>query len=654
MKQSWLFCGWSCLLLLWSKNISLWFLFVVALCLIWYYIKHYHISWVMFLILFIMILRIGIMFTETSIPQSRVIQVREIHSNYVIGYVDEQEVVVYGLKDVNYQDIVGVEGTYQKFSSLHNFYSFYFPDYLSRRNIHYQINAKKYKLLEEGKGLRHLIFQKVEKISDEKIRQSVKAMFYGIHEDDVSYFLTSSGLHISTLGKILKSLLVIIVSESTASMFMVLFFTFCGHITVFTPSLIRVIVFQIINVYFQSMKSQDRLGLSMVITLLLFPYMAWELAFILPLGFRMIQLFNVAKRHRLLQSFIILIPIQFFYFQACNPIQILLFPVFRYIYACLYVLGIIGFLFSFSFLFTIIDTMIPYMVILEDLGITLYYIPQFLWLMYWGIEGAKFISFSNKKIISLLLLFLYTPFSSYMNPFGEVMMVDVGQGDCTILFMPFHQGAIMIDIMGSKYRNIPKEVVVPILRKKGYSSLDALILTHSDFDHSGGKDELLKEIDVKRIIDSKEKADSIGNLPVAFLLNDIKGSDENENSILTYFVLHDLHFLFMGDAGIEIEQVLTQRYDTLPVDILKVGHHGSDTASSLSFLHAFRPDLALISAGRNNRYHHPSKVVLQRLAQEQVKYLVTAEDGAVLIRICPWFSYYITAEHTAGMLSFHF
>ncbi len=95
--------------------------------------------------------------------------------------------------------------------------------------------------------------------------------------------------------------------------------------------------------------------------------MAWELAFILPLGFRMIQIFNVAKRHRLLQSFIILIPIQFFYFQACNPIQILLFPVFRYIYACLYVLGIIGFLFSFSFLFTIIDTMIPYMVILEDL-----------------------------------------------------------------------------------------------------------------------------------------------------------------------------------------------------------------------------------------------------------------------------------------------
>ncbi len=222
-----------------------------------------------------------------------------------------------------------------------------------------------------------------------------------------------------------------------------------------------------------------------------------------------------------------------------------------------------------------------------------------------------------------------------MNPFGEVMMVDVGQGDCTILFMPFHQGAIMIDIMGSKYRVFLKEVVVPILRKKGYSSLDALILTHSDFDHSGGKDELLKEIDVKRIIDSKEKADSIGNLPVAFLLNDIKGSDENENSILTYFVLHDLHFLFMGDAGIEIEQVLTQRYDTLPVDILKVGHHGSDTASSLSFLHAFRPDLALISAGLNNRYHHPSKVVLQRLAQEQVKYLVTAEDGAVLIRICP-------------------
>ena len=654
MKHSWLFCGWCCLILLWSKTISIFFVFGIAFCLIWYYAKHYSISWKFFFILFLMMMRIVMISMKAPTPQSNVIQVREIHSNYVIAKAEHQEVVVYGLKNVNYQDVIEIEGTYQKVSSLHNFYSFYFPDYLSRRNIFYQINVKKYNIVEEGRGLRHALFEKAEKISDEKIQKSLKAIVYGVHEENVSYFLTSSGLHISTLGKLLKQVLNLVISEYTASMFIVLFFALCGHITVFTPSLIRVIVFQMINICFRSMNAQDRLGISMLTILFVVPYMAWELAFILPLGFRMIQLFNVAKRHRLIQSFLLLIPMQYVYFQSCNPIQILLFPVYRYTYVFIYVAGIIGFIFSSSLCFSVIDLLIPYMQMLEALGITFYYIPQFLWLLYWGIEGIKYLSFENKKIIPCIILAVYSPFSSYLNPFGEIMMVDVGQGDCTILFMPFHQGAIMIDIMGNKYRNIPKEVVVPILRKKGYSSLDALILTHDDFDHSGGKKELLEEINVKRIIDSKETAGPIKKFPIAFLLNDVKGSNENENSILTYLATNGLHCLFMGDAGKEMEQILIQRYDQLPVDILKLGHHGSDTASSLDFLHAFHPKLALISAGRNNRYHHPSATVLKHLSQEQIQYVLTAEDGAVLIRSCPWFSFYITAEKKAGFLSFHF
>lgn len=73
-----------------------------------------------------------------------------------------------------------------------------------------------------------------------------------------------------------------------------------------------------------------------------------------------------------------------------------------------------------------------------------------------------------------------------------------------------------------------------------------------------------------------------------------------------------LKALFMGDAGTEAEAALLQRYD-LAVDVLKVGHHGSDTSSSLSFLHELQPQLALVSAGRNNRYHHPSTAIMQRL-----------------------------------------
>ena len=167
-------------------------------------------------------------------------------------------------------------------------------------------------------------------------------------------------------------------------------------------------------------------------------------------------------------------------------------------------------------------------------------------------------------------------------------MIDVGQGDCTLITLPFHQGAVMIDIMGSRYRNIPKEVVVPIVKAKGYQRLDALILTHDDFDHSGGKEELLKELNVTRIIDHKDKAEPIKGLPLVFLLRDYKGKDSNDNSIVTYMQTDQLKALFMGDAGTEAEAALLQRYD-LAVDVLKVGHHGSDTSSSLSFLHELQP-----------------------------------------------------------------
>lgn len=110
-----------------------------------------------------------------------------------------------------------------------------------------------------------------------------------------------------------------------------------------------------------------------------------------------------------------------------------------------------------------------------------------------------------------------------------------------------------------------------------------------------------------------------------------------------------LKALFMGDAGTEAEAALLQRYD-LAVDVLKVGHHGSDTSSSLSFLHELQPQLALVSAGRNNRYHHPSTAIMQRLRQENIPALVSARDGAVSIRFSRYFSYYVSAEGAIGIL----
>lgn len=650
MKNSWLLCGWCCLLLLWAHWISIWFSLALMLGLLWYYRSHYRIHPLFVLLLLLLQGRMLLLLREPETPMDTVLQIREIKAGYAIAHTQGQDVMVYGLKHANFNDIVQVKGTYAPVTSLHNFHRFYFPDWLKRRGIRYQIQAQCYQLLQEGSGVRHTLYAHVQGIADRKQRSWLNMLLYGIHEEDVSYFLTSSGLHIATLAACLQKLLLMICSQANASVIALLLLGLCGHVTVFSSSLIRILLFRLVTLCCHSRNLQDRLGISMAAVLLLFPYMAWELAFLLPLGFRMLALFNVRKRSRRLTGLLLLIPMQFLFFQSCNPLQLLLFPVFRYVYAFLYAGCLLSVPCSFGALFAFTTRLADLLDALQQCGITLYYTPQLLWLFLWGKGAVCYISYAQKKPLAVLcLLFLYAPFSSWFDPFGEVLMIDVGQGDCTLITLPFHQGAVMIDIMGSRYRNIPKEVVVPIVKAKGYQRLDALILTHDDFDHSGGKEELLKELNVTRIIDHKDKAEPIKGLPLMFLLRDYKGKDSNDNSIVTYMQTDRLKALFMGDAGTEAEAALLQRYD-LAVDVLKVGHHGSDTSSSLSFLHELQPQLALVSAGRNNRYHHPSTAIMQRLRQENIPALVSARDGAVSIRFSRYFSYYVSAEGAIGIL----
>ncbi|MFR9119335.1 MAG: ComEC/Rec2 family competence protein [Merdibacter sp.] len=99
-----------------------------------------------------------------------------------------------------------------------------------------------------------------------------------------------------------------------------------------------------------------------------------------------------------------------------------------------------------------------------------------------------------------------------------------------------------------------------------------------------------------------------------------------------------------GDASTAAEAALLDAYDGLPCDILKLGHHGSDTSSSLRFLHAMKPQLALISVGHDNRYGHPSPSVLASLEQEGIPWLTTAENGAIRIRTTKLLKYVTTAR----------
>ena len=95
-----------------------------------------------------------------------------------------------------------------------------------------------------------------------------------------------------------------------------------------------------------------------------------------------------------------------------------------------------------------------------------------------------------------------------------------------------------------------------------------------------------------------------------YFLNNKDYDNENDNSSVIYIEFNNHKFIFMGDAGVEVEQDLIEKYNLKDIDVLKVGHHGSRTSSSKEFIDEINPKYSIISVGKNNRYGHPNKEVI--------------------------------------------
>ena len=107
--------------------------------------------------------------------------------------------------------------------------------------------------------------------------------------------------------------------------------------------------------------------------------------------------------------------------------------------------------------------------------------------------------------------------------------------------------------------------------------------------------------------------------------------NENDNSNVIYIELNGYKFMFMGDAGVVKEKDIIDKYNLPDIDVLKAGHHGSKTSSSKEFINEINPKYSVISVGKNNRYGHPNKEVLNNL--ENSKIYRTDQDGSIMFKI---------------------
>lgn len=241
------------------------------------------------------------------------------------------------------------------------------------------------------------------------------------------------------------------------------------------------------------------------------------------------------------------------------------------------------------------------------------------------------------------------------HPF-ELTVLDVGQGQA--IFIRDAKRSMMVDMGGnydeSKF-SVGKQIILPFLAVNAVSELDQLVLTHLDQDHSGGYFSIQNQLAIHQLI-SSERPESLPvqtqfdyctqgqhwqweNQVSIEVLSPLReplqrqSQSKNENSCVLYVQIKQAapyqSFLLMGDAGWETEFQLLQHYPNLHADVLVLGHHGSQHSSAYSFLKALQPKLAIASAGRFNRYGHPSKLTQARLKQLNIPLLTTSQQGSI-------------------------
>ena len=293
-------------------------------------------------------------------------------------------------------------------------------------------------------------------------------------------------------------------------------------------------------------------------------------------------------------------------------------------------------------------------------------LPKMPWFLIIGYYFIIYLIFKTKKkglVILLITLLLGYKLSFNFDSNFYVYYLDVGQGDSILLINPRSRKATLIDTGGKKsvsYNEFPPNEyhisnnIITFLKSINISKINTLITTHGDYDHMGESLNIVNNFKVGKVVlncgslneleqdlitllDKKhiKYSKCINQLDISpiklYFLNSGEYDNENDNSNVIYAKLNDYKFMFMGDAGVEKEKDILNKYNISVIDVLKIGHHGSKTSSSKEFITKIKPKYSIISVGKNNRYGHPNKEVLENLKDSKI--YRTDQDGSIMFKI---------------------
>ena len=606
------------------------------------------------------------------------------HNNYYVIELKGHERYLSYSKEFPYDigDIVKVKGSLEKITKNTIPNVFNYEDYLKIRGIFYKLEINEIKLVSYNKSIINNIKKWLRNKIDERenkdflyafiigdtsiIDSSIKEKF---NFNGLSYLLVIGTFKIMIITKIMEKIKrkTRMKEEIYIGLVITVFFFYISLVNIkvgIVKSGLCYIIKRLMKYWHIKTRYYNIILFVGNIILLINPYHlidnAFYYSFIISLGislnnkrikgnyFKRLLMFSI-------KCFLLTLPLNIYYNYEINILSIILNIIFiPLVYYIIFPLCIISFILPFlsSILYFFLSLLIDMNGLFNNITIIsiIFRKPSIILIIFYYL--IILLAFKNKKyfVILLFILIIHMNINKIIIE-NLVIFFDVGQGDSILL--KNNNIVNLIDSGGSLYYDYDKRIIKS-LKSFGINKVDNLIISHGDFDHMGEainlvnnfkvekvifncgpynnlEQELIKVLDKKKIKYYSYIKELNHDNNKLYFLQTKEYDNENDNSNVIYTEINGYKFMFMGDASITTEKEILSKYNLSNIDVLKVGHHGSKTSSSKEFINDINPKYSVISVGKNNRYGHPNKEVLNNL--EDSKIYRTDQDGSIMFKI---------------------
>ena len=550
-----------------------------------------------------------------TLPETQEYKVYEIHQNYAIVGSRGRNILLYHSEALTIGDTIIITEEPKKLESVTTFYHNGYQNWYLRKRLNYYLQNPEIEIKEHHRNIQSFLYARISNLNNQEIEKFLKKVFFGVNDDTFSDLLLSTGMGIFTLYYGGKRILSFFFQQKGIKAYSFCFVAI--SVVCFSYWLIGLRI--ILNEFILKNKqdSYERTAWYILIILSINPFFIYHPMFYFPLLFMLQGVFN-KKRNRFDQAFV-LIPLYLSTQYQVNLLEVFFFRFYQNYIGILALIGFVCIVFQFPFplkhIYLLNRLTLPTLPITGNMNMML----VILW--YYLLFKKK-----KKKYVLLSLLLLYVHHQSLFNPFFEITQLYIGQGDSAIIRFPFREEVMIIDT-GSHHN---WEYLNDFLLANSIKKIGVLLITHNDEDHSGNLEQLRNNYPIGNLISAQEEMQFRG-VQFYFLNQRKRYDNENDNSIVVYFTVNALNYLYLGDISLRIEELLLKEYPQLSPNIVKLSHHGSKTGTSNRLLEKPELYLALISSGLNNYYDHPNEEVLRKLERVQLPYLNTQVVGDIQI-----------------------